>query len=89
MFLSKFLKLYKSLLGFSWRIIINFLWRERIIDMEQESDNVEAEPINKPGIEVVQKTVGILEDFSLYSKFGEAMMTSLKKFNFNVEKECF
>ena len=55
--------------------------------MEQESDNVEAEPINKPGIEVVQKTVGILEDFSLYSKFREAMMTSLKEFNFNVEKE--
>ena len=41
---------------------------------DEESDNVEGEPIIKPGIEVVQKASGILEDFSLYSKFGEAMM---------------
>ena len=35
----------------------------------------------------MQKTIEILEDFSLYSKFGEAMMMSLKELNFNVEKE--
>ena len=52
-----------------------------------ESDNVEGEPIVKPGIEEVQKAIGFLEDFSLYSKFGEAMMRSLKELNFNVEKE--
>ena len=40
----------------------------------EESDNVEGEPIIKPGIEEVQKAIGILEDFSLYSKFGESMM---------------
>ena len=54
---------------------------------DEESDNVEGEPIIKPGIEEVQKAIGILEDFSLYSKFGEAMMRSLKELNFNVEKE--
>ena len=42
----------------------------------EESNNVEGEPIIKPGIEEVQKAIGILEDFSLYSKFGEAMMRS-------------
>ena len=52
-----------------------------------ESGNVEGEPIVKPGIEEVQKAIGFLEDFSLYSKFGEAMMRSLKELNFNVEKE--
>ena len=41
---------------------------------DEESDNVEGEQIIKPGIEEVQKASGILEDFSLYSKFGEAMM---------------
>ena len=44
-----------------------------------ESDNVEGEPIIKPGIEEVQKAIGTLEDFSLYSKFGEVTMRSLKK----------
>ena len=41
----------------------------------------------KPGIEEVQKAMGILEDSSLYSKFGEAVMRSFKELNFNVEKE--
>ena len=54
---------------------------------DEESDNVEDEPIIKPGIEEVQKAIGMLEDFILYSKFGEAMMRSLKELNFDVEKE--
>ena len=54
---------------------------------DEESDNVEGEPIIKPGIEEVKKAIGILEDFSLYSKFGEAVMRSLMELNFNVEKE--
>ena len=54
---------------------------------DEESDNVEGEPIIKSGIEEMQKATGILEDFSLYSKFGEVMMRSLKELNFNVEKE--
>ena len=35
----------------------------------------------------MQRAIGILGDFSLYSKVGEAMMRSLKELNFNVEKE--
>ena len=54
---------------------------------DEESDNVEGEPIIKSGIEEAQKAIGILEDFSLYSIFGEAMMRSLKELNFNEEKE--
>ena len=46
---------------------------------DEERDNVEGQPIIKPGIEEVQKAIGILEDFSLYSKFGEAMMRSFKE----------
>ena len=53
---------------------------------DEESDNVEGEPIIKPGIEEVQKAIAILEDFSLYSKFGEAMMRSLKELNFKNRK---
>ena len=55
---------------------------------DEESDNVEGEPIIKPGIEEVQKAIGILEDFSLYSKFGGAMMRSLEELNFNIKKKC-
>ena len=54
---------------------------------DEESDNAEAKPIIKPGIEEVKKAIGILEDFSLYSKFEEAMVRSLQELNFNVEKE--
>ena len=53
---------------------------------DKESNNVESKPIIKQGIEEVQKAFGVLEDFSLYSKFGEAMMRSLKELKFNVEK---
>ena len=54
---------------------------------DEESNHVEGEPIIKPGIKEVQKAIGILEDFGLYFKFGEAMMRSLKELNFTVEKE--
>ena len=54
---------------------------------DEESDNVEGKPTIKSGIEEVPKSIGILEDFSLYFKFGEAMMRSLKALNFNVGKE--
>ena len=43
--------------------------------------------MKKPGIKEVLKAIGILADFSLYDKFGEAMMRSHKEVNFNVEKE--
>ena len=45
----------------------------------KESDNVESKPIIKLGTKKVEKAIGILEDFSLYSKFGETMMRSLKE----------
>ena len=35
----------------------------------------------------MQKAIEILEDFSLYSKFGKAIMRSLKELNFKVEKQ--
>ena len=54
---------------------------------DKESNNVEGKSIIKPGIEEVQESIGILEDFKVYSKIGEAMMKSLKELNFNVEKE--
>ena len=45
----------------------------------KESDNVESKPLIKLGTKKVEKAIGILEDFSLYSKFGETMMRSLKE----------
>ena len=54
---------------------------------EEENNNVEGKPTIKREIKEVQKAIGILEDFSLYSKSGEAMIRWLKELNFNVEKE--
>ena len=53
----------------------------------EESDNVEGETITKPKIEEARKAIKILEDFSLFSKFGEVMMKSLKELNCYVEKD--
>ena len=55
---------------------------------DEESDNVEGEPILKLEIKEVLKAIAILQDFSLYSKFGETMIRSLKELDFNVEKKC-
>ena len=38
-------------------------------------------------LQILRNSVGILEDFSLYSKFAETMIRSLKELNFNVEKD--
>ena len=54
---------------------------------DEESNNVEGKPIIKPGIEEVQKAIGILEDFSLCSKFEGPMKRSFKELNLNVGKE--
>ena len=56
-------------------------------DISLDEYHAEGEPIIKPGIKEVQKAIGILEDFNLYSKFGKAMMRSFKELNFNVEIE--
>ena len=37
--------------------------------------------------EEVLKAISVLEDFSLFSSFGKAMMKSLKDLNHNVEKD--
>ena len=73
----------------TWKLIIAEVngTQENNSDDKESDDNEEGEPIIKPGIKEVQKAIGILEHFSLYSKFGEAMMRSVKELNFNVEKE--
>ena len=40
-----------------------------------------------PGIEEARNAIQTLTNFSLFSKFGEATMKSLKEMNYNVEKE--
>ena len=38
-------------------------------------------------VEEARKAIQTLENFSVFSKFGEATMKSLKEINYNVEKE--
>ena len=52
-------------------------------DVNEESDGEEEgpndfEPINKPGREDAREALQVLEDFSLFSNFGESMSKSLK-----------
>ena len=44
----------------------------------KEEDPNDFEPINKPGLEDAREALQALEDFSLFSKFGESMLKSLK-----------
>ena len=61
-------------------------------DVNEESDGEEEdpndfEPINKPGIEDAREALQVLEDFSLFSKFGESMLKLLKELNRSLDKE--
>ena len=61
-------------------------------DVNEESDDEEEnpndfEPINKPRIEDAREALKVLEDFSLFSTFGESMLNSLKHPNISLDKE--
>ena len=48
---------------------------------------IDFEPINKPRIEDVREALKVLEDFSLFSAFGESMLNSLKRLNISLDTE--
>ena len=55
---------------------------------DKEGDAIEDEDvITKPTTEEVLKAISVLEDLSIFSKFGEAMMKSLKDLNHNIQKD--
>ena len=61
-------------------------------DVNEESDGEEEDPndferINKQGIENAREDLQVLEDFSLFSKFGESMLESLKELNRSLDRE--
>ena len=61
-------------------------------DVNEESDGEEEdlndfEPINKPGIEDARVAFQVLEDFSLFSKFWESMLKSLKELNRSLDRQ--
>ena len=63
-------------------------------DVDEESDGEEEdpngfEPIKKPGIEDAREALQVLQDFSLFSKFGESMFKSLKELNRSLDRENF
>ena len=63
-------------------------------DVNEESDGEEEDPngfesIKKPGIEDAREALQVLQDFSLFSKFGESMFKSLKELNRSLDRENF
>ena len=56
-------------------------------ESDGEEDPNDFEPINKPGIEDAREALQVLEDFSLFSKFGESMLKSLKELNRSLDRE--
>ena len=56
----------------------NRWWCNEESDVEEEGPN-DFEPINKSGIEDAREALQALEDFSLFSNFGESMLRSLKE----------
>ena len=55
-------------------------------DGEREDPN-NFEPINKPGIEDAREALQVLEDFSLFSKFEESTLKTLKELNRSLDRE--
>ena len=53
----------------------------------ENDDNKDEDITTKPRAEEVLKAIEILEDFSLLSNFGEAMMKSLKDLDNSVQRE--
>ena len=63
-----------------------------INDVNKESDDEEDdpndfEPINKPRMKDAREALKVLENFSLFSTFGETMLRSLKHLNIILDKE--
>ena len=61
-------------------------------DVNEESDGEEEdpndfEPINKSGIEDQREALQVLADFSIFSKFGESILKSLKELNRSLDRE--
>ena len=61
-------------------------------NVNEESDGEEEdpngfEPIKKPGIEDAREALQVLEDFSIFSKFGESLLKILKELNRSVNRE--
>ena len=57
------------------------------VSVNEDDESVEGKPITKSGIEEARKAIQTLENISLFLKFREATMKSLKEINYNVEKE--
>ena len=53
----------------------------------ENDDNKDEDITTKPRAEEVLKAIEVLEDFSLFSNFGEAMMKSLKDLDNSVQRE--
>ena len=68
-------------------ILAEIIGRQEEDSDEDEDENDDGEPIVKPGIEQAREAIRILEDFSLFSQFGEAIPRSLKEINRGVDKE--
>ena len=61
-------------------------------NVNEESDGEEEdpngfEPIKKLGIEDARQALQVLEDFSIFSKFGKSMLKILKELNRSASKE--
>ena len=76
----------------SWEIDNQEILAEINDDVNKECDGEEEdpndfEPINKPRIKDAREALQVLEDFSLFSKFGKSMLKSLKELNHSLDKE--
>ena len=55
--------------------------------VNEESDGEEDPNDFEPGTEDAREALQVLEDFSLFSKFGESMLKSLKELNRSLDRE--
>ena len=58
-----------------------------MISLTKFKDPNDFELINKPRIEDAREALQVLEDFGLFSKFGESMLKSLNELNNSLDRE--
>ena len=54
---------------------------------DEDEDDKDEDKVTRPTADQVQSAITVLEDLSLFSKFGEDMIVSLKNLNHNINKD--
>ena len=68
-------------------IIAEITQDEKLEDEDHNEDDKDEDELARPTAEQVRSAIAVLEDLSIFSKFGEEMMKSLKDLNRSIKRD--